>query len=136
MRYHHKAFVRWDDLDAMGHVNNAKYLTFAQEARFEWSFVQNAEGNNRPGFLQMVVAKAEVDFLAPIFDGGIFVDVDLWVESIGNSSFSMIYEIKDEKRMYARVKTVQVAVDESVAKSRPLNDEERAFLQQYLEEKK
>ena len=39
MKYHHKAFVRWDDLDAMGHVNNAKYLTFAQEARFEWSFV-------------------------------------------------------------------------------------------------
>ncbi|MEY4206588.1 MAG: Thioesterase-like superfamily, partial [Actinomycetota bacterium] len=27
MKYHHKAFVRWDDLDAMGHVNNAKYLT-------------------------------------------------------------------------------------------------------------
>jgi acyl-CoA thioester hydrolase len=87
----------------MGHVNNAKYLTFAQEARFEWSFVQNAEGNNRPGFLQMVVAKAEVDFLAPIFDGGIFVDVELWVESVGNSSFSMVYEIKDEKKTYARV---------------------------------
>ena len=30
MKYSHKAFVRWDDLDAMGHVNNAKYLTFAQ----------------------------------------------------------------------------------------------------------
>jgi acyl-CoA thioester hydrolase len=84
----------------------------------------------------MVVAKAEVDFLVPIFDGGRFVDVDLWVESIGNSSFSMIYEIKDEKKSYARVKTVQVAVDESVAKSRPLNDEERAFLHKYLEEKK
>jgi acyl-CoA thioesterase FadM len=47
----------------------------------------------------------------------------------------MIYEIKGEKELYARVKTVQVAVDETVAKSRPLNDEERGFLQQYLEEK-
>jgi len=135
MKYHHKAFVRWDDLDAMGHVNNAKYLTIAQEARFDWSFVQNAKGNNRPGFLEMVVARAEVDFKTAIFQGGIYVDVELWVESIGNSSFTMIYEIKGEKELYARVKTVQVAVDETVAKSRPLNDEERGFLQQYLEEK-
>lgn len=136
MKYHHKAFVRWDDLDAMGHVNNAKYLTLAQEGRFEWSFVQNAQGNNRPGFLEMVVAHAEIDFLAPIFEGGIYVDVALWVENIGNSSFTMLYEIKNKEQLCARVKTVQVAVDESVAKSRPLNDEERAFLQQYLEEKK
>ena len=136
MKYQHKAFVRWDDLDAMGHVNNAKYLTFAQEARFEWSFVQPSQANNRPGILEMVVAHADVDFLAPIFEGGIYVDVELWVESIGNSSFTMIYEIKNKEKLCARVKTVQVAVDESVAKSRPLNDEERSFLQQYLEEKK
>jgi acyl-CoA thioester hydrolase len=136
MRYQHKAFVRWDDLDAMGHVNNAKYLTYAQEARFEWSFVQPSQQNNRPGILEMVVAHADVDFLAPIFEGGIYVDVELWVESIGNSSFTMIYEIKNKGALCARVKTVQVAVDESVAKSRPLIDEERRFLQQYLEEKK
>ena len=136
MKYHHKAFVRWDDLDAMGHVNNAKYLTFAQEARFEWSFVQPSQKNSQPGILEMVVAHADVDFLAPIFEGGIYVDVSLWVESIGNSSFTMIYEIVNKETLCARVKTVQVAVDESVAKSRPLNDEERAFLQQYLEEKK
>jgi acyl-CoA thioesterase FadM len=48
----------------------------------------------------------------------------------------MIYEITNKGELCARVKTVQVAVDESVAKSRPLNDEERGFLQQYLEEKK
>ncbi len=135
MKYHHKAFVRWDDLDAMGHVNNAKYLTFAQEARFEWSFVKNQMADGNPSFLAMVVARAEVDFKNAIFHGGTYVDVVLWVESIGNSSFSMIYEIKGEDQLFARIKTVQVAVDETVAKSRPLNDEERAFLQQYLEEK-
>ena len=43
MKYTHKAFVRWDDLDAFGHVNNAKYLTYAQEARFEWGYSQFAE---------------------------------------------------------------------------------------------
>ena len=134
MKYHHKAFVRWDDLDAMGHVNNAKYLTFAQEARFEWSFVQPSQKNNRPGILEMVVAHADVDFLAPIFEGGIYVDVSLWVSRIGKSSFDMIYEILREDAVLARVKTVQVAVDESVAKSRPLNKDEREFLEKYLEQ--
>ena len=134
MRYHHKAFVRWDDLDAMGHVNNAKYLTFAQEARFEWSFRQHHERGDKPGILEMVVARAEVDFLAPIFEGGIYVDVSLWVSRIGNSSFDMIYEILREDAVLARVKTVQVAVDESVAKSRPLNKDEREFLEKYLEQ--
>ena len=37
MKYSSKQFVRWDDLYAMGNINNAKYLTFAQEASFVWS---------------------------------------------------------------------------------------------------
>jgi acyl-CoA thioesterase FadM len=48
----------------------------------------------------------------------------------------MIYEVKGEDVLFARIRTVQVAVDESIAKSRSLNDEERSFLQQYLEESK
>jgi len=34
MRYQNKQYVRWGDLDAFGHVNNATYLVYAQEARF------------------------------------------------------------------------------------------------------
>ena len=133
MKYLHKAFIRWDDLDAMGHVNNAKYLTLAQEARFDWSFVQNAKGNNRPGFLEMVVARAEVDFKTAIFEGGIYVDVELWVESIGNSSFTMGYEVVgDNGVVHARVKSVQVAVSMETKKSRPLTEPEREFLNKYL----
>jgi acyl-CoA thioester hydrolase len=48
MKYTHKAFVRWDDLDAFGHVNNAKYLTYAQEARFDWGWYSFAEKNEKP----------------------------------------------------------------------------------------
>ncbi len=45
MIYTNKQFVRWDDIDAFGHVNNAKYLTYIQEARFQWSFYEvKAEG--------------------------------------------------------------------------------------------
>ncbi|MGA0902352.1 MAG: acyl-CoA thioesterase [Candidatus Nanopelagicaceae bacterium] len=132
MKYQHKAFVRWDDLDAMGHVNNAKYLTLAQEARFEWSFMQHRSKGEIPGLMEMVVAKAEVDFFKAINLGGIFVDVELWVEKIGNSSFVMVYEIKNGEDLCARIKTVQVGVDATVSKSRALTDSERKFLEQYL----
>lgn len=133
MKYLNQQFVRWDDIDAMGHVNNAKYLVYAQEARFHWSFVQFEGQVERPSILEMVVARAEVDFIQPIYEGGRFVDVHLWVESIGNSSFVMIYEISDKGNLFARVKSVQVAVSMETKKSRPLNDAERAFLNQYLE---
>jgi acyl-CoA thioester hydrolase len=122
MRYQSKQYVRWDDLDAFGHVNNAVYLTYAQEARFAWS-----------GILEMVVARAEVDFIAPIYDGDTFLDIELWVSAIGNSSFTMTYEIKMKGELVARVKTVQVTVDMGTKKSSPISDEQRAFLTKYLE---
>jgi len=122
MKFTNKQFVRWDDLDALGHVNNAKYLTLAQEARFVWA-----------GPLEMVVARAEVDFLAPIYEGNIFVDVDLWVSAIGSSSFTMEYELKNVDQVIARIKTVQVIVPFQTKKSRPINDTEREFLTKYLE---
>ena len=122
MIYTDKQFVRWDDIDAFGHVNNAKYLTYIQEARFLWS-----------PLLEMVVAKAEVDYLVPIYVGGRFYDITLWVEQIGNSSFTLGYEvIGDNGVVHAKVKTVQVAVSMETKKSRPLTDPEREFLKQYL----
>ena len=114
--------MRWDDLDAMGHVNNAKYLTYIQETRFLWSPTS-----------EMVVARAEVDYLEPIYQGGRYFDISLWVESIGNSSFTLAYEvIGDNGVVHARVKTVQVAVAMDSRKSRPLSDSERDFLSKYL----
>ncbi len=135
MRSLHKALVRWDDLDAMSHVNNAKYLTLAQEARFEWSFYSHVSKGEIPGILELVVARVEIDFSAPILQGGFFVDVELWVESIGNSSFVMGYEIKSGDKIYARIKSVQVGIDKESGKSRPLEASERAFLEKYLEVK-
>jgi acyl-CoA thioester hydrolase len=132
MKYHNQQFVRWDDIDALGHVNNAKYLTYAQEARFHWSFYQFYERNETPYFIDMVVARAEVDFVVPIYEGGLFVDVHIWVESVGTSSFVLNYEISSKGVIHARIKTVQVAISLETKKSRPLNDTEREFLKEYL----
>jgi len=125
MHYQTKQYVRWGDLDAFGHVNNATYLVYAQEARYTWSKM-----------IEMVVARAEVDFIAPIYTGDIFIDVEIWVNKIGNSSFGLTYEMKNGDEVLARIKTVQVTVSMETKKSRPLMDSEREFLTKYLEEEK
>jgi acyl-CoA thioester hydrolase len=122
MRFQNKQYVRWGDLDAFGHVNNSTYLIFAQEARYAWSQM-----------LEMVVARAEVDFIAPIYTGDIYIDVEIWVNKIGTSSFGVTYEMKNGDELLAVVKTVQVTVSMDTKKSRPLNDAEREFLNKYLE---
>ena len=122
MKSQNKQYVRWGDLDAFGHVNNATYLIYAQEARYAWSKM-----------LEMVVARAEVDFIAPIYTGDFYLDVEIWVNRIGNSSFGLTYEMKNGDELVARVKTVQVTVSMDTKKSRPINDAEREFLTQYLE---
>jgi acyl-CoA thioester hydrolase len=84
--------------------------------------------------IEMVVARAEVDFIAPIYTGDIYIDVEIWVNKIGNSSFGLTYEMKNGDELLARIKTVQVTVSMDTKKSRPLKDSEREFLTQYLEE--
>lgn len=83
----------------------------------------------------MVVARAEVDFLAPIHQSGSTLDVEIYIEKIGNSSFVMVYEMFQGGILRARGKTVQVGVDMETEKSRPLRDYEREYLGKYLEGK-
>jgi acyl-CoA thioester hydrolase len=97
-------------------------LVYAQEARFAWSKM-----------IEMVVARAEVDFLAPIYEGDIYLDIEIWVNKIGTSSFGVTYEMKNGDELVAVVKSVQVTVSMETKKSRPLNDAERDFLNKYLE---
>lgn len=133
MIYTNKQFVRWDDIDAFGHVNNAKYLTYIQEARFQWSFYEQKANGQSSSLVEMVVARNEIDYLVPIYDGGLFYDVNLWVESIGNSSFVLGYEVVGaDGTVHAKVKSVQVAVSMETKKSRPITDVEKEFLAKYM----
>ena len=104
MKYINKQFVRWDDLDAFGHVNNAKYLTFVQEARFLWATEEYSAAMRESSLIEMVVARAEIDFVEPIYDGGRFVDIEVTIEKIGNSSFNMHFVISDGGKVFAHVR--------------------------------
>lgn len=132
MLHHYSMHVRWDDLDAFNHVNNAAYLTFAQEARSDFMWFSRQRRGEAPMLADMVVARAEVDFIEPIYDVAIDLDIAISVVRLGTASFDLLYVISRDGVIYSKVTTVQVAVNMETKRSRPLNDEERAFLTQYL----
>jgi acyl-CoA thioester hydrolase len=133
MRHLTRAHVRWDDLDGFGHVNNASYLTYIQEARADFTWYSRKAAGLQPVLTDMVVGRAEVDFIEPIYEGGFDLDVAIWVAKIGNSSFELAYELNSPIGLHARGRTVQVAVSMETKKSRPLTEDERKFLTGYLE---
>jgi len=132
MRYKGKAHVRWNDIDAFGHVNNANYLTYVQESRADFTWWSRVRAGEKPLLMDMVVARAEVDYLEPIYEGGFDIDVEIWVTKIGNSSFDLAYQLSSKGTIHANAKTVQVAVSMETKKSRPLSDIEREYLGRYL----
>jgi acyl-CoA thioester hydrolase len=133
MRFKTKQFIRWDDMDAFGHVNNAKYLVFVQEARIDMFWKSRVESGLKPVFDDMVVARAEVDYKMPITQTNQDFDIEIWVSKIGGAAFDLEYKISSTDGEHAHIKTVQVAVDLETKKSRRLTEEEREILNGYLE---
>ena len=108
MKHQFKCQVRWGDLDAFMHVNNAAYLTYIQEARVDFTVYSRQRANLQPVLIEMVVAHADIDYINPIYDAGIEIDIAVWVSKIGTSSFVLQYELSKNGEVYAKAKTVQV----------------------------
>jgi acyl-CoA thioester hydrolase len=133
MRHKCQLQIRWADLDAFKHINNAAYLVYMQEARADFTWFSRIARGEEPLLADMVVARSEVDYLSPIHQTGTTLDVEIYVEKVSNSSFVMVYEMSQGGTLRARGKTVQVGVDMETEKARRLRDKEREFLSQYLE---
>lgn len=117
--------MRFGDTDAMGHVNNAKFLTYLEDARVGF-FV--SETGSALGLGGMILARTEIDFVRPILFGAGPVRTSAWVEHVGTKSFRMGYTIEQGGAVVARATSVQVAYDYAAGTSRPLSDGERAAL--------
>jgi len=99
--------LRYRDLDTMGHVNNAVYVTYMEEARFSYL----TEGLGVPPMeLNMVVANLTVDFRRPVQFAD-EVEVAVSVTDVGDSSFTMAYEVRDDEGVAVEGETVQVALE-------------------------
>lgn len=115
--------VRYQDFDALGHVNNAVYATYLEEART--AFVADELGLSTQD-ISMVVAHLELDFDAPIVDAS-EVTIGVAPTKIGEKSFTLTYEIETGGRVVSRGETVQVWITED-GNATPIPDEVRGTL--------
>jgi len=121
-RFAHPIEVRYGDLDPQGHLNNAKYLTYFEQARIQYLIHL---GLFRPGqsFLEIgiILAKARVTFLKPVHFGQ-SVEVCVRVIRLGNKSFEMEYLLRNRQthEELARGSSVQVTYDYHTAQTIPI----------------
>jgi acyl-CoA thioester hydrolase len=122
--------IRWRDIDAYGHVNNAVYLNYLEEARDAW--VQKVLGPVADTW-DFVLARVAIDFRSELKqdDGAVLVRCRL--ESLGRASVRTREEVlKLDGSISAEAASVIVARDPGTGRSRALADVERAALETEL----
>jgi acyl-CoA thioester hydrolase len=123
--------IRWRDLDAYGHVNNAVYLNYLEEARDAW--VQEVLGKVTDTW-DFVLARVAVDFKRELTQQDAAVLVRCSLDSFGRSSVRTREEIvKSDGTLSAVAESVIVPRDPKAGSSRPLTDEERSALERDLD---
>ena len=119
--------VRFRDCDGLGHVNNAVYLTYLEQARFAfWQRLTGIGGIPR----SFILARAECDYRVQATAGDRLI-VRLRVSAVGKSSFTFEYEIVNARTrvVVATARTVQVMYDYQAGRSVPVPDDIRARLE-------
>ena len=107
--------VRFSDTDALGHVNNAVYLSYLESARVD--YLRELLGAKKIEELGVIIARVEIDYKSPAFHHET-LRVGCRVEEIGGSSIRMDYRIEDKAsgRLVALAKSVLVAYDYAAAR--------------------
>ena len=109
--HRHAVEVRLSDTDAMGHVNNARYLTYVEIARV--AYYERVTGKPLPLGVHgaeegMILAEIRMTYRSPAFYGETLT-VESRVERIGNTSFSMVHRITAPESRYGPARLVATA---------------------------
>lgn len=120
--------VRFRDLDALGHVNNAVYLSYLEMARV--AYVQRRFGLSHPRNFSFILARVEIDYKSPVTLGESLM-VGMGVAHVGQRSFRFAYEIREASsgRLVVQAQTVQVMYDYQAQKPMAIPDEIRRVLE-------
>ncbi len=100
----HRETVRFRDVDTLGHVNNAVFLTYLEDARIAYLVPLGAEVEN------MILARVEIDFRAPLRMGD-ELEIGVRPAGVGTKSFELEYEVHSGNTVAAEAKTVLVSFD-------------------------
>lgn len=117
--------VSFRDLDALGHVNNAVYLTYLEQARIGYGL--QLTGGTNVADLAFILAEATVSYLRPAHFGD-ELEVGVRIGEIGTKSFVMDYSIqrRSDRELIARGRTVQVWYSYQLQRSQPVPETFRA----------
>lgn len=140
--------LRWGDLDAYNHVNNTSMLKLLEEARVR-AFWAPDEGEEAPptavlktgiaaGTLSLI-ARQEIEYLAPVPYQRRPLDVQLWFGKIGGSSVDVCYEVFNDpsnatRVLYARSTAVLVLVNADTGRPTRVSTEMREAWEPYIGE--
>ncbi len=151
MRLHIPIPLRWGDLDAFNHVNNAAMLGLLEEARVR-VFWRPGSGEQGPptaildpsldSGLLTLIARHEIEYLAPVPYGRHPLDVQLWFGRLGGSSVEVYYEVRapveeaveGEQTLYVRAATTIVLVKADTGWPVRLTAREREAWEPYVEQ--
>jgi len=127
--------VRFSDCDPLGHVNNAVYSTYLEQARIVlWRRqagleLRRAAAGKQPRGEGFILARTEIDFRSEAHDGD-ELEVRLSLEGFGRTSARYGYEIVDVAtgRLVAEARSVQVWYDYDAGRPVPLSEATKAKL--------
>ena len=121
-RFYHPIEVRYSDLDAQGHLNNAKYVTYFETARVQY-FIHLGMFSEDQSFMDLseVVAEVRVTFLASVLFG-MPVKVGVHISKLGNKSMTVEQNIvhAENGKVLATGQTILVAFDYHTNKTIPI----------------
>src|SRR6187549_1489581 len=130
--YTHGCPMRWGDMDAQGHINNAAYLDYLQEARVAF-LLTGPSALHQLLDSGVLVVSHQLEYLKAVAFSERPLRIDLWVDSIGGSRFSIGYEVFDGEDSIARARTTAVPFDLASSALRRLTAAERDALGRALE---
>ncbi|WP_396624521.1 acyl-CoA thioesterase [Luteitalea sp.] len=118
--------VRWGDCDAFGHVNNASYLTFFEEARIDY---WKAVAPDVP-FTGMAIVHSSVDFKGQAYPGDILT-IRVAVTELRRTSFWAAYEVLRGDQVVASGRSAQVFFDYGTQRPAPIPEAFRERVASY-----
>lgn len=130
--FYHSLEVRYGDIDAQGHVNNAKYLTYIEQARMAYLLHLTLWDGKSFTDVGTILAQASVNYLAPIHLQQP-IRVGVRVSRLGNKSLTMHYTLEDTQtgQELATGESVMVAYDYHTQTSIPVPENWRKMIQDF-----
>ncbi|WP_020393097.1 acyl-CoA thioesterase [Kribbella catacumbae] len=133
-RHVYQCPIRWGDMDALGHVNNGRYVDYLQDARVDFLFRTAKELGADELETGLLVARHEVQYRRPLVHRPEPVLIALWISEIKAASFVVDYEIydPDPHTTYVEARTRLVPFDFGANRLRRITPVERVALEKLV----